>query len=154
MKIAFCPHTTLQCILWLKNQMQSTLRLHFSQAFHGKVPARKPECLEKASDDCLLVCNMVAPESSAIRGPHLSAWDGALFGSRSADDSLQKCQDLGAQDTDPQYLSIQVSNSRANEASRTVRKAHPLSSEASKKTCETAWPWNHTRKRAKASYAP
>ena len=54
--------------------------------------------------------------------------DVALFGSRSADDGQQKCQDLGAQDTYPQYLRIQVSNSRTNEASRTARKVHPLAS--------------------------
>ena len=69
-------------------------------AFQLDVPweRAKSQCVEKASEDCLLVCNLVAPEkrSSAVRRPHLSAWYGALFGSRSADDGLQKCQDLRA----------------------------------------------------------
>ena len=141
----------LQCILWLRNQMQNTLRLHSSWTFHGKVPPEKPsQSVEKANEYCLLVCNMIAPESGAqlYEGLTFQRGDGALFGSRSADDGQQKCQDLGAQDTYPQYLRIQVSNSRTNEASRTARKVHPLASGASKKTCETAWCCNHSRKGA------
>ena len=67
---------------------------------------------------------------------------------------IPKCQDLGAQNTDAQYLCIQVFNSRTNKASQTVQKTHASSSEASKKTCETAWSWNNSRKGAKALYAP
>ena len=111
--------------------MQNTLRLHSSWTFHGKVPPEKPsQSVEKASEYCLLVCNMIAPESGAqlYEGLTFQRGDGALFGSRSADDGQQKCQDHGAQDTYPQYLRNQVSNSRTNKASRTVRKVHPLAS--------------------------
>ena len=56
-----------------------------------------------------------------------------------ADGGLQKCQDLGAQDTDPEYSGIQIHLlMKLHEPYET--EAHPLSSEVSKKTCETACP--------------
>ena len=116
----------------------------------------KSRSVEKACEDCLLVCNMIAPESGAKLYKALTSQHGMKPSSdlEALNDGLQKCQDLKAQDTDPQYIRIQAFNSHTNEASRTVRKARMSSSEASKKTCETAWSWNHSRKRAKVLYVP
>ena len=118
------------------NAEHTPLAFQLDVPWESASPEAKSLSVERTSEDCLLVYNMIAPESGTLLYEALTsqrAWNGALFGSRSANDGLQKCQELGRQDTNPQYLRIQVSNSRTNEASRTVRKTHPLSGVASRK---------------------
>ena len=132
--------------MWLRNQMQSTLRLHSRSTFHGKVPPQKrSQSFEKASEDCLLVCNMIAPESGA------QLYEGSPFSvgmEPSSGLEAPMTANRNAKTSGPGHISpvFTHSGSRTNEASRTVRKVHPLANEASKKTCETAWSWNHSRK--------
>ena len=98
------------------NAEHTPLAFQLDAPWESVSPGAKSQSVEKASEDCLLVCNMIAPEGGAQLYEALTSQRGIepSLGSRSADDGLQKCQDLGAQDTDPRYLRIQLSNSRAN----------------------------------------
>ena len=47
------------------NAEHTPLAFQLDAPWESATPEAKPQCVEKASEDCLLVCNMVAPESGA-----------------------------------------------------------------------------------------
>ena len=99
-------------------------------------PEAKSQSAEKASEDCLLVCNMIAPESGA-----------QLYKALTSQRGMEPSSDLEA------LMTKAYRNARTAGLKTQILSIY-ASSEASKKTCKTAWPWNHSRKGAKALYEP